>query len=160
MDAKIGKEYIISTEEFCAIDYNQERKFFLKETRPDLHEEMSKCLQKAAEIEEINDIFPETFINNTKHSIFDDNNIPEFIPIKVINKYKNTKYYICNDLICNKEFIIPNSLLQEEFTPLNMWKLDKFMISHNTDINRLINRFDEVLNPPRNIRRKSKKGTK
>lgn len=161
MDLKVTKEYVIPTEEFCAMDYNFKRKFFLKEVRPDVHKEISNCLQKAAEIEEINGIYPETFVNNTKHNVLTDNDIPKFIPVRVTNNYnKDNNYYICKDLFCEKEFIIPDYLLQTKFMPSDMWLLDQFMMEHNTDISTLINVFTEKLNPPRNIKRRLKKDTK
>lgn len=107
--------YLIPTEEFCAIDSNLKPMFMIKEIRPDIHCEINNCYKKAAEIEELNGIYPETFVNNTKKSIFEKNYLSSYIPV-IVNKRiinDNKIYYKCSDLEFNYKFIIPSCVIND-----------------------------------------------
>lgn len=160
MENKIRNRYIIDTEEFSAMDYSFKKRHFLKEIAPELHEDINAMWEKALKIEEINNIYPETYVNNSRTDIFDKYELPSIIPIEVIKEYKDN-YYKCIDLFTKNKFIIPSELICEKFKPMDMYALDLFLIKHGDDnINICLNRFAEELNPPRKVRRKLKKDTK
>lgn len=124
-----GKDviYSIRIEEFCAIDNNFKTRYFLKETFPDVHNDISNMDYQAAMIEEINGIYPQTYVNNTRNYILNEkNNLPCVIPVKIIKKYDDYNY-LCKDLFCNKKFIIPVTLLSVTLDSIASFGLDLFI---------------------------------
>ncbi len=143
-----GRKYIIKTEEFCVLDHDKNERYFLKETNPTVHSEINGVLKKAAEIEQIDDIYPETFIRNTKRSIYEKANIPEFIPVEVISEYNN-KYCVCQELFFNHKFIVPKNRFFGELDALSAAYLDSFLDDRVLgNIKSLFNYFYECINPP------------
>lgn len=153
MSKKVNDEYFIPTEEFCAVNYNFEKRFFLKEVRPDVQCEVSNCLEKALDIGLVNGRYPDIFIENTTSYILEKNDLSSYIPIKIIRRYnKDGNHYCkCVDLFSNNIFVIPLELLQKNLSDNKIY--DNYWYNYVTNMEFMLDLYSQLLNKPKKTKK-------
>lgn len=160
MGNKVEEIYYVPTQEFCALDKNSKKQFFLKTVRPEVHDELNSCIQEAMNIHEYNGKYPETFLNNTTRGIFDENDLSLYIPVTIIKNKK--KYCICKDAFALKKFIVPKEILYisqdtMEKSLYNMYMYSNYWYSHRNEMECMMDLFYNELNYPKKDKIKSRK---
>ena len=153
MFKKVNNEFLIPIEEFCALNSSNERMFFIKTIRPDIHKELLDCLDQASQLLITNGEYPEAFIENTRMDILSKNNLPGYIPVKMIKEYNKKRYCVCRDLLSNNKFIVPANILKSDFNSIYKYYLD---LNPKSEIKIFLDMYAMELNCPRKVKKRLK----